>query len=103
MPLIYRTRESRIEAMRWTGENFEEIKKFSSTVFGPYPFVPSVRIGYPAEESQAITVFPKGSHASGQMALPGDYVIKSADDTFSVMKPDIFAATYEAVAAPTSI
>ena len=77
----YRKKPVEIEAVRWTGENLEEIKDFAKGAL--------VRRG-PA--GIAIDTL------EGRMrADKGDYIIKGIAGEFYPCKPDIFKATYEEV------
>lgn len=80
----YRKKPVVIEAVRWTGENRDEIKNFA-----------------PEEYSVAGTLYFVGNQVAivtleGEMrAGPGDWIIRGVKDEVYPCKPDIFAATYE--------
>ena len=77
----YRKKPVEIEAVRWTGENLEEIKGFAKGSL--------VRRG-----PVGITI----DTLEGRMrADKGDYIIKGIAGEFYPCKPDIFKATYEEV------
>lgn len=77
----YRKKPVEIEAVRWTGENLEEIKEFAKGAL--------VRRG-----SVGIAI----DTLEGRMrADKGDYIIKGIAGEFYPCKPDIFKATYEEV------
>lgn len=77
----YRKKPVEIEAVRWTGENLEEIEKFAKGAL--------VHRG-----SVDIVI----STLEGLMrASKGDYIIKGIAGEFYPCKPDIFKATYEEV------
>lgn len=72
-----------VEAVRWTGNNLDEIRDFcggSLTFKGSKP----IRIYINTLE---------GRH----MCLPFDYIIKGVQGEFYPCKPDIFKETYEEV------
>ena len=78
---LYRKRPVVIEAIRWTGENFNEIKEFSldskSNVW---------------DEAGTLWVETlEGNH----VATTGDYIIKGVADELYPCKADIFYQTYE--------
>ena len=69
-----------IEAVKWTGDNFEEIESFTNTK----AFIKCGQLIIPTLE---------GTH----IASIGDYIIKGVKGEFYPCKPDIFAETYEEV------
>lgn len=69
-----------IEAVQWSGHNTEEIMDFVGNKF-------NARLG------EIYILTPQGE----QMASRGDFIIKGTFGGFYPCKPDIFAATYEAV------
>lgn len=69
-----------IEAVQWTGENTDEMWAFAGA---------NVSCGLPE-----ILVHTLEGTMCG---LPGDWIIKGVKGEFYPCKPDIFAATYEAV------
>ena len=87
----YRKKPVVIEAVQWTGDNFEEIKKMLKD----------------ADENRAITSHPNEDKEvksllivtlEGEMiADKGDYIIKGVQGEFYPCKPEIFEQTYEKV------
>jgi hypothetical protein len=73
-----------IEAVKWTGDNWDEIEKFS-----PY----GIKYNYPAtRRSLSITTL------EGEMTAEcGDWIIKGIKGEFYPIKNDIFLETYEKV------
>jgi hypothetical protein len=70
-----------IEAIKWTGENFDEIKEFvGESLFGWEPETVNLEIH---------TL--EGKH----LASKGDWIIKGVKGEFYPCKPDIFALTYD--------
>lgn len=78
----YRKKPVEIEAIRYDGDNYVEIKRF---------------VGYD------VSRFGRDGHLQihtleGNMAVsPGDYVIRGVKGEHYPCKPDIFEATYEEV------
>ena len=86
MNKLYRKKPVIIEAMRFTGPNYRDIREFT--------------------KGQANAIFLGGSVPAGleiatlegyMIADPGDWIIKGVKGEFYPCKPDIFAATYEPV------
>lgn len=76
----YRKKPVEIEAVQWTGENLEEIKKFAGNSL---TYI----------EQHVIIETLEGC----RMVNKGDYIIKGIAGEFYPCKPDIFKATYEEV------
>jgi hypothetical protein len=76
----YRKKPVVVEAIRWTGENAEEVGTFCDRY----------------------SMGPDGLHIitlEGVMrATPGDFIIKGVNGEFYPCKPDIFEKTYEEAA-----
>lgn len=83
----YRKRPVEIEAIKWTGNNFNEIKEFAGE---------NVKM-LSTNELAVITLedgmFEKPIH----IASIGDYIIKGVEGEFYFCKPNIFEKTYEIV------
>ena len=89
----YRKKPVVIEAIQWTGLNFEEIKAFvgQDLIYDIYDAAWKVGMGIPE-----VTV--KIKTLEGEMlASIGDFIIKGVDGEFYPCKPDIFQKTYEEV------
>ena len=85
-PRRFRKKPVEIEAVRWTGRNYDDAEAFIEGEFG-YEELP--------DESGARVVIPT---LEGHMrADPGDWIIRGVKGEFYPCKPDIFAATYEEV------
>jgi len=88
----YRKRPVVIEAIVWTGDNLREVIDFTG-------LHPSAEQWTWKEYEQVVAtdglkIFTlEGSY----MASIGDYIIRGVKGEFYPCKPDIFAATYEAV------
>ena len=76
----YRKKPVEIEAVQWTGENLEEIKKFAGNSL---TYI----------EQHVIIETLEGCRRVNK----GDYIIKGIAGEFYPCKPDIFKATYEEV------
>ena len=89
----YRKKPVVIEAIQWTGLNFEEIKAFvgQDLIYDIYDAAWKVGMGIPE-----VTV--KIKTLEGEMlASVGDYIIQGVDGEFYPCKPDIFEKTYDIV------
>lgn len=84
----WRKRPVVIDAIQWTGENYEEIYNFESPKG-------MAKIGLRGDKLSIFTL--EGIHT----ANVGDWVIKGIKGEFYPCKPDIFKATYE-IADPVS-
>ena len=86
MVKTYVKKPIQIEAVRWNGKNFDEIKEFckdAMIAYGGELIIPTLEDGK----------FIKAKH----VATEGDYVIKSIRGEFYFCKEDIFKETYEEV------
>jgi hypothetical protein len=89
MSAKFRKRPVVIEAVKWTGENHEEMQAFLA-VDQPLKL-------HPAGELQKLRILT----LEGVIyASPGDWVIKGVKGEFYPCKPDIFEQTYESVHDP---
>ena len=89
----YRTKPVEIEAIRWTGLNFEEIKTFvgDSLIYGIIDTAWEVGKGRPF-------VLMKIKTLEGDMHVSeGDYIIKGLRGEFYPCKPDVFEKKYELI------
>ena len=82
----YRKKPIVIEAIQWTGDNFNEIRKFCPIIKIPWS---------ESKKSKGIINIPtlEGTHGAER----GDWIIKGVRGEFYPCKPDIFEATYEKV------
>lgn len=79
----YRKKPVVIEAVKWTGDNIDEVRKFCPVVvYG------AIRAG----RFDLTIPTLEGKHN----ALVGDYIIRGVKGEFYPCKPDIFEQTYEA-------
>lgn len=74
----YRKKPVVVEAVRFIGSNYEEIRKF----IGQDTLCSNLSVVIPTLEGDMI-------------AQKGDYIIKGVQGEFYPCKPDIFAETYE--------
>lgn len=80
----YRKKPVVVEAVKWTGENFDDLKTFA-----PGDIKRLGRLG-------GVNLFVRT--LEGPMtANIGDYIIKGVKGEFYPCKPDVFQATYEEV------
>lgn len=78
--MLYIKKPIPVEAIQWTGENFEEIKEFMR----------DVHIFMTTREELVIPTL------EGDMkALPGSYIIKGVKGEYYPCRRDIFEETYE--------
>lgn len=84
----YRKKPVVIEAVRWTGENIEEINNFC----GNYAKFATSHLGNVVFYSLGIETLEGFMQAS-----VGDYIIKDANGEFYPCKAHIFEETYERV------
>lgn len=77
-PQLFRKKPVTVEAVQWTGDNLEEIRKF----------LPKHTVRKSLFQSILI---------SGWIVPEKDYIIKHSPIAFRNLRPDIFTATYEPV------
>ena len=84
----FRKKPVEIEAVKFTRHNWDEIKSFTN--YAAYTLTIEERIN-----GIATCIIPtlEGHH----IATEGDWIIKGIKGEFYPCKPDIFAATYDAV------
>jgi len=83
MPL-FRKRPVVIEAVQWTGDNYDEIATFLAAGDHPLAFT---------NDGHRFLVI--GTLEGDHQANPGDWIIKGVQGEFYPCKPNIFDATYE--------
>lgn len=88
MIMKYRKKPVMIEAVRWTGDNGEEINNFC----GNYAKFVTSRLGDAVFYSLNIETLEGVMQAS-----VGDYIIKGVNGEYYPCKSDIFAKTYDEV------
>ena len=82
-----------IEAIRWTGENFDELFDWGSSDGGILR-AKILRAGHGEDPALLCIETLEGN----MIARVGDWIIKGVKGEFYPCKSDIFEATYEAVA-----
>ena len=87
----YRKKPVEIEAVRWTGNNFEEIRQFA----GQHTNIVIHDTAWNAGAGAAVAVLSIHTLEGDMKAEYGDYIIKGVTGEFYPCKPDIFAKTYE--------
>lgn len=87
----YRKKPVVIEAMEWNGENIDEIIKFCS---GDASYELMAR----GNAELVISTLEDGDGTARHVASRGDWIIRGVQGEFYPCKPEIFEATYEAVA-----
>ena len=83
----YRKRPVEVEAVQWTGDNYEEVEAF----LGDSLYPPIVR-------TSALRV---KTLEGSLLASKGDWLIRGIKGEFYPCKPDIFEQTYEPVLSGT--
>lgn len=86
---LYRKKPVEIEAMEWTGDNFEKIKLFAGD-----------NVAIENNELFIKTLEDGDKIKAKHVASKGDYIIKGIKGEFYFCKPDIFEETYERVDNP---
>lgn len=88
----YRKKPVEIQAVIWTGANFDECMKFMGENGGN-------KIAYEDKEEHCIRMgtLPVKTVAGNIVATKGDYIIKDVKGEFYPCKPDNFHLTYEEV------
>lgn len=93
----FRSRVVEIEAMKWTGYNYQESETFMEESEGRYEVAaPDRGNGWPegpySNSAKIITTL------EGEMRCqPGDWIIKGLEGEFYPCKPSVFEKKYEAV------
>lgn len=90
----YRKKPVYVQAMQWTGDNYDEISRFvdGTTAMGEGGFSDRLLKGTDHENFLYIMTL------EGLMeAKPGDYIIQGIKGEYYPCKPDIFNLTYEQV------
>lgn len=83
-PVKFRNKPVAIEAIKWTGENFDAVKKFAGD-----------HVKLEDDELVVVTLEDGKDKKTCFVASKGDFVIKVVQGEFYFCKPDIFKETYE--------
>lgn len=89
----YRKKPVEIEALQWTGRNFEEIRQF----VGQEAKIIYHDTAWEAGAGPVVAVLSIHTLEGDMKAEYDDYIIKGVNGEFYPCKPDIFAKTYEVV------
>ena len=85
-PMTYRKKPVEIQAIKWTGNNYNAVKSFAGD-----------NVDLDGDEL-IITTLEDGSKGQAKhVATIGDFVIRGVKGEFYFCKPDIFADTYDKV------
>jgi hypothetical protein len=89
----YRKKPVVIDAVRWMGNNFQEVSDFTRASTGTDATQPS------RDGDIAIVTLEDGSNSwiAKHVASMGDWIIRGVANEVYACKPDIFDKTYEAV------
>ena len=87
----FRQRHPQIEAIQWTGDNAEDLRKFTSKSF--YFIDPEDREDDP---DQTAAVFTTQNHR-WEGVYPGDWIIRTADEEIRMMRKDDFERDFEEI------
>lgn len=90
---LYRKKPVVIDALRYEYPNMDAVAEFCGPSF-------PIRIGdsTPAGRELIITTLEDGTNGEAKhVASPGDWIVRGVKGEVYPVKPDIFAATYEAV------
>jgi len=88
----FRKRPVEIDAIQWTADNMEEMKKFLTGAI--YWFSPEMGKSLDKKNWTLCVITYEGT----SVCSVGDWVIKGVKGEFYPCKPDIFTLTYEEVA-----
>lgn len=92
--MLYRKKPVVVEAVKWNGENDEEVKAFCGSLGNPV-----IR----QARGKLVRCFDIYTLEGWVYASPGDYIIRGVHGEFYPCKPDIFEETYESVEAEDDI
>ena len=83
-PVKFRKKPVVIDAIKWTGDNFDAVKKFAGD-----------NVKLDDGELVVVTLEDGKDSKAKHAASKGDFVIKGVQGEFYFCKPDIFNETYE--------
>lgn len=81
-----------VEAVQWTEDNFELIRKFTNGAAREYWRKQSPT---PEHPDGLVKVIHLSTPEGRAQAAPGDYILKDIDENFYPVKKDIFERTYD--------
>jgi len=93
-PKKFRKKPVVIEAIQWTGDNLEDIIKFTGLHHSALKWTWVKTHMALIQQQEGLKIFTlEGSY----MATIGDYIVKGVKGEFYPCKPDIFEETYDEV------
>lgn len=95
----YRKKPVVIEAIRFDGENADQIARWVDPMSAEYELPDGWRVVQGTEDAESGLMVP--TLEGDLMAKPGDWIIKGVKGEFYPCKPDIFSATYDPVVSPS--
>lgn len=84
-----------IEAVRWTGDNAADLDSFAAGHFDVLDEQDRANIDDPEATAQIFDAL----HSTWVLVYDGDWIIRGVQGEYYPCRPDVFAATYEAVQA----
>jgi hypothetical protein len=88
----YKTKPCEIEAIQWTGQNFEEIRDFVGKTLR-YDMLTNTKW----DKNWIPSTFFIHTLEGNMEAIIGDYIIKGLRGEFYPCKPDVFEKKYEEI------
>lgn len=82
----YRKPTEYVDAMQYTGLNLDDVMAFCPAL------VESGGFGFTDRVNGVVVM---NTETGTRRALPADWIVKAADGSLKVVKPEAFAATYE--------
>jgi hypothetical protein len=99
--LKYRTKPFEIEAVRFTGDNWQELQAFTGKRENSFDFdqdiFSHVEEYWPDPEPEIVAVIWDFLHQTWVGVRSGDYIIKGMKGEFYPCDPQVFEAKYEAI------
>jgi hypothetical protein len=91
-PMKFRKKPVMVDALQWTGENWDELCRFARDRSG----VLVLDGPYPNHDVRVKTLEDgKGESQVEHVASCGDWIVKGVRGEFYAVKPEIFEETYE--------
>lgn len=91
--MLFKKKQIIIEAIEWTGENYDEIRSFTSNKSNLEKNIGGDEAGNGLPQLYERLVIP--TLEGNMIARKGDFIIKGIRGEFYPCKPDIFWQTYE--------
>jgi hypothetical protein len=96
--LKFRKKPVEVEAVRWTGENTNEVLDFTGDAY--FDPIPEENRGDLSDPDATAAVFDK-LHSTWVLLYNGDWVIRGVQGELYPCRADVFEATYEPVEVGT--